>query len=59
MCRSWNLSARKTSDPMAPAPARQPASTFLLSVIAIACTDRLLNTTQARAQRRHLPEEGV
>ncbi len=33
--------------------------TFLLSAIAIAYTDRLLNTTQTGAHRRHPPEEGV
>ena len=32
---------------------------FLLSAIAIAYTDRLLNTTEAGAHRRHPPEEGV
>jgi uncharacterized protein (TIGR00645 family) len=32
---------------------------FLLSAIAIACTDRLLNTTQSGAHRRHAPEDGV
>ena len=32
---------------------------FLLSAIAIAYTDRLLNTTQAGAHRRHPPEDGV
>ena len=33
--------------------------TFLASAIAIAYTDRLLNTTETGAHRRHLPEEGV
>ncbi len=33
--------------------------TFLLSAIAIAYTDRLLNTTPTGAHRRHPPEEGV
>jgi len=33
--------------------------TFLISAIAIAYTDRLLNTTPTGAHRRHPPEEGV
>jgi len=33
--------------------------TFLLSAIAIAYTDRVLNTTESGAQRRHPPEQGV
>ena len=33
--------------------------TFLLSAIAIAYTDRLLNTTHAGAHRRHPPQDGV
>ena len=33
--------------------------TFLASAIAIAYTDRLLNTTETGAHRRHPPEEGV
>ena len=33
--------------------------TFLVSAIAIAYTDRLLNTTPSGAHRRHPPEEGV
>ena len=33
--------------------------TFLVSAIAIAYTDRLLNTTPTGAHRRHPPEEGV
>jgi uncharacterized protein (TIGR00645 family) len=33
--------------------------TFLVSAIAIAYTDRVLNTTAAGAHRRHPPEEGV
>ncbi len=33
--------------------------TFLLSAIAIAYTDRLLNTTSTGAHRRHPPQEGV
>jgi len=33
--------------------------TFLISAIAIAYTDRLLNTTETGAHRRHPPEEGV
>ena len=33
--------------------------TFLLSAVAIAYTDRLLNTTETGAHRRHPPEEGV
>ncbi len=32
---------------------------FLLSAIAIAYTDRLLNTTEAGAHRRHPPEDGA
>jgi uncharacterized protein (TIGR00645 family) len=32
---------------------------FLLSAIAIAYTDRLLNTSQSGSHRRHPPEEGV
>jgi uncharacterized protein (TIGR00645 family) len=32
---------------------------FLLSAIAIAYTDRLLNTTQSGAHRRHPPQDGV
>ncbi len=34
-------------------------ATFLLSAIAIAYTDKLLNTTANDAHRAHLPEEGV
>jgi len=33
--------------------------TFLLSAIAVAYTDRLLNTTETGAHRRHPPEEGI
>ena len=33
--------------------------TFLLSAIAVAYTDRLLNTTESGAHRRHPPEEGI
>jgi len=33
--------------------------TFLLSAVAIAYTDQLLNTSAAGAHRRHPPEEGV
>ena len=33
--------------------------TFLVSAIAIAYTDRLLNTSETGAHRRHPPEEGV
>jgi uncharacterized protein (TIGR00645 family) len=33
--------------------------TFLLSAVAIAYTDRLLNTSETGAHRRHPPEEGV
>jgi len=33
--------------------------TFLVSAVAIAYTDRLLNTTEAGAHRSHPPEEGV
>jgi uncharacterized protein (TIGR00645 family) len=34
-------------------------ATFLASAIAVAYTDRLLNTTESGAHRRHPPEEGV
>ena len=33
--------------------------TFLFSAIAVAYTDRLLNTTETGAHRRHPPEEGI
>jgi uncharacterized protein (TIGR00645 family) len=33
--------------------------TFLVSAVAIAYTDRLLNTTETGAHRSHPPEEGV
>ena len=33
--------------------------TFLFSAIAVAYTDRLLNTTESGAHRRHPPEEGI
>jgi len=33
--------------------------TFLLSAVAIAYTDRLLNTSATGGHRRHPPEEGV